>query len=156
MTETSGLRIRLAAGAASLSVLAVAAGHHAYAAWRYPAIGGAGTAQFIALCAAVVAACLDLSWLYRTTRAGEWWLNGFSALTLGICVAWLGLYEGGCRHAVAALISETGSDRGVGRVCPPDPDAPTDDRVFDLSGLLQLPLGLAAGYGAVALRWRLR
>ncbi len=78
-------------------------------------------------------------------------MAAFVALALAICVLWLGLYEGGYNHVLKNLAVMAHLPAAVvTAMFPPSVYEPPGDWFFELSGVLQLPLGLGAGRAA----WR--
>ncbi len=78
-------------------------------------------------------------------------MTAFLMLSVGICVLWLGLYEGGYNHSLKNVAYAVDLPASVfDTLFPTSLYEPPGDWFFELSGMLQLPLGLLAGRAA----WR--
>jgi hypothetical protein len=141
------------AGAAVLATLVLTSVHHLYGARRFDTPWRAHIAH-IAIWAGVI---LGLSWLvalrWPHERSGRVAMIVFVVLTMLICVVWLCLYEGGYNHGLKNLAAVAHLPASVvERLFPRSLYEPPGDWVFELSGVLQLPVGLFAGRSA----WRAR
>lgn len=137
------------AALAASSVLILTSVHHLYGAWRFDTPWRAHVALIAAIAAIVLGAFLLASRRYRGRPVGRWSLTAFVVLTSLICVAWLGLYEGGYNHAVKDLMFWAGLP--AERLLPPGTYEPPTDFFFEASGILQVPAGLIAGRSALVL-----
>lgn len=141
------------AGAAVFAILALTSAHHLYGARRFDTPWRAHVAH-IALWAAVI---VGLCWLVALRRSheqrGRVAMIAFVVLSMGICAMWLGLYEGGYNHALKNLAFAVHLPASVfERLFPRALYEPPGDWIFELSGVVQLPVGLFAGRAA----WRAR
>jgi hypothetical protein len=69
-------------------------------------------------------------------------MTALLVLAVAICVLWPGLYEGGYNHGIKNLAYLPASVFNA--VFPPSLYEPPGDWCFEVSGVLQLPLGLFA------------
>lgn len=132
---------------ASASVLLLTTVHHVYGAiiyatpWRHHVV-------FIAI--PVLIGLMMLYRIYRTqprTAPGRVSLWLFMMLVLVVPVATIGLIEGGYNHAVKNLLYFGGaSPATLAQLFPPPQYELPNDFWFELTGVFQFPLGLAAAY----------
>lgn len=75
-------------------------------------------------------------------------------LILAAPVAWIGVFEGGYNHLLKNALYFGGLSRDAfARLFPAPTYAPPSDWLFELTGVLQFPLGVLAGAHALAW-WR--
>lgn len=134
------------AALAASSVLILTSVHHLYGASRFDTPWRAHVAQITIIAAIVLGAFLLASWRYRGRSVGRRSLTAFVVLTSVICVAWLGLYEGGYNHALKDLLYWTGlpAER-LQKLLPRGTYEPPTDLFFEVSGILQLPSRRSSG-----------
>lgn len=134
------------------AVLALTVFHHLYGAALYAAPfrrHALGVALPLAL---VIAALLWLGWIQRARAAGGHFDRAAVALVLAAPVAIIGIFEGGYNHILKNVLYFGGAPADVLRTLYPFPTyAMPDDLLFELTGVIQLPLALVAG--RVALRF---
>jgi hypothetical protein len=145
---------------ASLAALFLTAVHHVYGAYVY----GTPWRTHVAFVSVVAAAALVGSFavLRRPpgTVAGEIALSILAVVTLAIPVVGIGLFEGAYNHALKnALYFGGASLQTLSRLFPPPAYELPNDVFFEVTGVLQLFLGVAAGrrlYQLLAARRRIR
>lgn len=95
--------------------------------------------------------CFLVARLRAHRPSGRIAISAFFVLAVAVCILWLGLYEGGYNHGMKNLAYAVHLPASVFNVLfPPSLYEPPGDWFFELSGVLQLPLGLFAGRAA----WR--
>ena len=139
------MKIGYVAGA-TLAVLALTAVHHLYGAWRFDTPWRAHVAHIAAMCAVLVAVAAYLS----NRRKTLWRRIGMSLLlfvSVAVGALWLGAFEGTYNHVLkdALYASGIGADRWRA-LYPSTLYEPPGDWIFELTGILQAPLGLLAGW----------
>lgn len=144
-TAVSALR---RAALADAALLALTSAHHLYGAWRFDTPWRAHVAHIAAWLSVLLAVLV-----------GAWWRGNppvrrlagaaFVAVSVLVGVAWIGLFEGGYNHGLKGLVGLAGiSGPTFDLLFPPSIYEPPGDRIFELSGVLQLPVGLLAGHYA--------
>lgn len=133
------------AGASAAGVLLLTSIHHVYGAYIYASLWRAHVAHVSALGIVVIAGALLILRRWPNTRAGDIALWSFVIVTALFPVAWIGLFEGGYNHVVKDALYMAGAPHAVMRTLFPAPlyEMP-DDVLFEVSGVLQLPLALVA------------
>jgi hypothetical protein len=143
----------LGAALADAFLLVLTSAHHLYGAWRFDTPWRAHVAHIATWAGVLLGASLIVAQTRRGRPAERWAIDAFTLLTLLVCVAWLGIYEGGYNHGIKTLVGWIGVPDSVFRALfPPSLYEPPGDVLFEVSGVLQLPAGLLAGWCAVALR----
>ncbi len=136
----------------SLATLALTSAHHLYGARLYGTPWRAHVAHVAAWVAGAIVVCVIAGRLWSGQRAGRVAHYALLALTVAVCVAWLGLYEGGYNHTLKNLVVWMGLSDDMFRVLfPPAIYEPPGDLLFEVSGMLQFPVGLLTGH--VAREW---
>ena len=70
-------------------------------------------------------------------------------VSITACLGWLGLFEGGYNHGLKSLLGVAGvTGPTIELFFPPGIYEPPGDLLFEVSGVLQLPVGLLAGHYA--------
>lgn len=73
----------------------------------------------------------------------------FAVVSFAACVCWLGLFEGAYNHGLKSLLGIVGvTGPTFDLFFPPRIYEPPGDLGFEVSGVLQLPVGLLAGHYA--------
>ena len=141
-------------GASAGAVMLLTAAHHAYGAARF----GTPWRYHVVWLSVWVIGALGLLLLLHVRgpkpfvrRAG---LLAACALVLLVPVVWIGLFEGGYNHVLKIVLYYGGFLReDFTRLFPPPRYEPPSDWLFELTGVLQLPLAGVAAYWALHL-WR--
>ena len=134
-----------------LATLVLTSVHHLYGARRFDTPWRAHVAHIAAWAAVLFAVCLLFARFRAHRASGRMAMGAFVALAIAVCVLWLGLYEGGYNHALKNLAFAVHLPASVfDRLFPRALYEPPGDWIFELSGVLQLPVGLLAGRTA----WR--
>ncbi len=101
---------------------------------------------------AALAACLVLYHRGPSPAARRAGLFAACLLILAGPVAWIGAFEGGYNHLLKNAVYFGGLPHDAfARLVPPPSYEPPSDWFFELTGVLQFPLGVLAG--AHALHW---
>jgi hypothetical protein len=161
--KTAGTTFIPAAGGAvraSLAALLLTTVHHLYGAYVY----GTPWRAHVAFVSIVAAAALVGSYLVLRERpaslSGEIALAVLAVVAFALPVAGIGVFEGGYNHVLKnALYFGGASLETVRRLFPPPAYELPDDVFFEVTGILQLPLGLATAVGlyqTLVARWRER
>jgi hypothetical protein len=138
-----------AAGAAVLATLVLTSVHHLYGARQFATPWRAHVAHIAAWAGLVIGLCLLVGRLRAHRTSGRIAMTAFLMLSVGICVLWLGLYEGGYNRCVKNLAQAAQLPEAVfNDLFPPSLYEAPGDWFFEVSGALQLPLGLFAGRAA--------
>ncbi|MEQ1907610.1 MAG: hypothetical protein ABMA15_02255 [Vicinamibacterales bacterium] len=140
------------AGVAVLATLVLTSAHHLYGARRFDTPWRAHVAHIATWAGVIFGLCFLVALLRSHERTGRIAMTAFVVLAMTICVLWLGLYEGGYDHGLKNLAAAHLPSSVFGRLFPRSLYEPPGDWVFELSGVLQLPVGLFAGRAA----WRAR
>lgn len=139
------------AGGAVFAVLVLTSVHHLYGAWRFNTPWRAHVVHIAAWAAAASGVALAAAWRGRGATAGRVGM-GLFLLVAGLISVWLGLYEGLYNHGIKNAAYWAGLPPAqFDRLFPAPTYERPSDWVFELSGILQTPLGLYAGLAA----WRL-
>lgn len=140
-----------AAGRAVLATLVLTSVHHLYGARRFDTPWRAHVAHIAAWAGVLLGLCLFIARVRAGRTTGRIAMTGFLVFAVAICVLWLGLYEGGYNHGIKNLADAVHLPAGVfNALFPSSLYEPPGDWFFEVSGVLQLPLGLFAGRAA----WR--
>lgn len=143
----------------ALTVLLLTSGHHAYGAYIY----GTPWRLHVVFVSVITAAALLGSFAVLRRRSaglrGRIAFRAFAAVVLAIPVAAIGLFEGGYNHALKNALHFAGAPIAVmHRLFPPPTYELPNDIFFEITGVLQLVLGVATGYQLFLLfresRWR--
>jgi hypothetical protein len=151
-------RLSRRVGGMALGVLLLTSVHHAYGAWIYDT----PWRLHVVLVAGLVAAVLLVSRLVvhwnPNAVSGKIAFWVFAAAVLGFPVVLIGLFEGGYNHFLKNALYFAGASPVVmSRLCPPPTYELLNDLFFEVTGVLQLVLGVVTGYDLYALiRSRLR
>ena len=138
-----------AAGEGVVATLVFTSVHHLYGARRFDTPWRAHAVHIAAWAGVLVGLCLLVARLRAHRESGRIAISAFFVLAVAICVLWLGLYEGGYNHGMKSLAYAAHLPASVFNVLfPPSLYEPPGDWFFELSGVLQLPLGLFAGRAA--------
>ena len=136
-----------------LATLVLTGAHHLYGARRFDTPWRAHVAHIAIWAGVIFGLCWLIALRWPHERSGRRAMLLFVVLAMAICVAWLGLYEGGYNHGLKNLAAAVRLPASVfERLFPRSLYEPPGDWVFELSGVLQLPVGLVAGRAA----WRAR
>jgi hypothetical protein len=137
------------AGGAVLATLVLTSVHHLYGARRFDTPWRAHVVHIAAWAGVLFGVCLLVARLRAHRQSGRIAMSAFFVLAVAICVLWLGLYEGGYNHGMKNLAYAAQLPASAFNVLfPPSLYEPPGDWFFELSGVLQLPLGLFAGRAA--------
>lgn len=144
----------LAAGVSAAAVMALTAAHHAYGAARFDTPWRLHVVHLSVwtIAAMTVGVAIHLRVRARTARR---------AVMLVVCmlillgpVVWIGFFEGGYNHVLKNVLYFAGlSHHTFQRLFPPPRYEAPSDWLFELTGVLQFPLGLYAA-GRVLRWWR--
>ena len=139
--------LAIKAGASAVGVLLLTSIHHVYGAYIYASPWRAHVAPVSAVGILVIAGALFIRWRWPNRRAGDIALPAFAIVTALFPVACIGLFEGGYNHVVKDALYFAGAPHAVMRTLFPSPlyEMP-DDVLFEVSGVLQLPLALISLY----------
>ena len=134
------------AGAAVLATLILTSVHHLYGARRFDTPWRAHVAHIALWAAVIIGLCWLVALRHPDEQRGRVAMIMFVVLAMAICAMWLGLYEGGYNHALKNLAVAVHLPASVfERLFPPAIYEPPGDWIFELSGVLQLSVGLLAG-----------
>jgi hypothetical protein len=129
---------------ASVSLTTV---HHLYGAIIYQTPWRDHAAIVAVVTVLVSAGLLRVHRSLASERAGKiaFWM--FVILTLLIAVVGIGLFEGGYNHTLKNLLYFTTGDVALmEKLFPPPTYEMPNDAFFEITGVLQLPLGLVTGW----------
>jgi len=130
----------------ALAVLLLTTVHHVYGAYIYDTPWRNHAAAVAALTAAALAASHRVLARRPGTTAGGVAFWAFAAVTLAVPVVLIGLFEGGYNHAVKDALYFAGASGGLmRRLFPPPTYEMPDDAFFEVTGVLQLALGIITG-----------
>ncbi len=134
------------AGTAVAATLVLTSAHHLYGARLFDTPWRAHVAHLAAWAGVAFALCLLVARLRPHRTSGRLAMGAFFVLAVGICVLWLGLYEGGYNHLIKNLAWAAHVPASAFHTLfPPAVYEPPGNWLFETSGVLQLPLGLLAG-----------
>jgi hypothetical protein len=146
MVRTNFIRSAARVVHASLAALLLTSVHHVYGAYVYGTPWRAHVAYVSVVAAAVLAGSFVVLRRRAGTVAGAIALSILTVVTLAIPVVGIGLFEGGYNHALKnAVYFAGGSLPTMRRLFPPPAYEIPNDVFFEVTGVLQLFLGAAAG-----------
>jgi hypothetical protein len=146
------LNSALAAGVSAAAVMGLTVAHHAYGAARFDTPWRLHVVHLSLWVTAAIAICvvIHLGAPGRIVRRSG--LLVACMLTLLVPVGWIGVFEGGYSHVLKNMLYFAGlSYDTFQRLFPPPRYVVPSDWIFELTGVLQFPLGLLAA--GRALRW---
>jgi hypothetical protein len=121
---------------ASLGVLLLTVVHHVYGAWLYATPWRLHVVGIAVVAGALILGTSAASVTYRGVA-----LAVFTLLTAAIPVGWLGAFEGLYSHVLKDLLFLAGaSPQVMGRLFPASVYSLPDDLLFELTGVLQVPI----------------
>jgi len=135
------------AGLASIGTMLLTAIHHSYGAFIYQTpwrhyISLVSVAVIVAL-----ALTLFVSWKWMTKPMGRLALWLFAVISFLIPVIWIGLFEGGYTHLLKNILYSSGASRTLYlKMFPPPMYETPNDVFFETTGVLQVFLGVLAGF----------
>lgn len=130
----------------ALAVLLLTTAHHLYGAYVYATPWRTHVAHVSVVAAAALVASFVVVRRRAGTAAGEVAFWSILLITLALPVLGIGLFEGGYNHVVkVALYYGHGSSGLMVRLFPPPTYELPNDALFEISGVIQLPLGALAG-----------
>lgn len=139
----------LPAALAAAAQLTLTSAHHLYGAWRFDTPWRAHVAHIALWLALVLGACLLTVVRSRTLAVRRAAGTAFTIVAVLACGLWLGLFEGGYNHGLKSVFGLAGiTGPAFDRFFPPSIYEPPGDLTFEMSGVLQLPVGLLAGHYA--------
>ena len=144
------------AGIAALAVLALTALHHVYGAIIYDTPWRFHVAIIAPILGLVIVLALYLGGSRRGTKSGALWTGIAVALILVFPVVVIGIIEGGYNHVIKNLAYFISGEQTARAVFPPQAYEMPDNVLFEATGILQFPLGLAAFWFSLALLRRRR
>ncbi len=139
------MKAALAAGASAAAVMGLTAAHHDWGAARFDTPWRLHVVHLSlwVIGAIAISVILHLRAPARSLRRAGL-LLGCLLILLGP-VAWIGVFEGGYNHVLKNLLYFAGSSHDTfQRLFPPPRYVAPSDWIFELTGVLQLPLGLVA------------
>ncbi|WNG50160.1 hypothetical protein F0U60_43070 [Archangium minus] len=123
---------------ASLGVLLLTVVHHVYGAWLYATPWRLHVVGIAAVAGALILGASSLAVSHRGVA-----LAVFTLLTAAIPVGWIGAFEGLYSHVFKDLLFLAGTRPQVmGRLFPASVYSLPDDLLFELTGVLQVPLAV--------------
>jgi hypothetical protein len=139
------------AGAAALAVLALTSVHHAYGAVVFDTPWRLHVLILVLPIAIAIVLALQLGRTGRNPSTAGLAMRVAAALILVVPVAAIGLYEGGYNHAVKVLVYVLFGEAAARDHFPPPLYEMPSDVFFEVTGVAQFALALAAGVLAVRL-----
>ena len=144
----------LVSGASAAAVMGLTAAHHGYGAVRFDTPWRHHVVHFSIWVVAAIAVAVGVHLRARRPEIRWAGMLGAGALILLAPVGWIGIFEGGYNHVLKNLLYFAGvAPETFGRLFPPPRYQPPTDWLFELTGVLQFPLGLFAG-SRLARWWR--
>lgn len=134
------------AGFSTFAVLAMTALHHAYGAIVYDTPWRLHVAVIAPILALAIARALYLGGSRRGTRSGLWWTRIAAGMILVFPVGLIGLVEGGYNHVIKNLVYFLSGPQAARALFPPPAYEMPDNFLFEITGIVQLPLALVAAY----------
>ncbi|MGN6156730.1 MAG: hypothetical protein ACTHNL_01415 [Devosia sp.] len=128
--------------------LALTSVHHVYGAYAYDTPWRTQIALYAVIAAALIVV-LSAGAHRRRGTAGTAMLWANMILVLIVPVLAIGLVEGGYNHALKNLIYFAGAADQYRQMFPAPPYEVPADWFFEATGVLQFPVGIAAGIAAV-------
>jgi hypothetical protein len=145
-------RVTVRAGISSLAVLLLTVIHHAYGALIYDAAFRSHIALFAIPLAVLITSLLYLSQKLRNRNSVRITIGLAALLIVLFLVLLLGIYEGGYNHIVKNVLHFSGASRELmQKLFPVGLYEMPNDALFEITGVLQLPVALLAGWDAIRL-----
>lgn len=145
-------RLTVRAGITSLAVLLLTGIHHAYGALIYDAAFRSHVALFAIPLAVLITTLLYLSRRLRNRNSVRFTIGLAVFLIIMFLALVLGIYEGGYNHILKNVLHFSGASRELmQKLFPVGLYEMPNDALFEISGVLQLPVALLAGRDAIRL-----
>lgn len=144
----------ISAGAWSLGVIALTTLHHVYGALVYETPYRMHIALIALPFGLAIAGGLLVAWLARGTRLGSIALMLGTLLSLGFCVAAIGIYEGGYNHLVGNIAYFAFGTEAM-QVLYGNIHQFPNDAIFEVTGIGQFGVALGAAWSLFRL-WQER
>jgi hypothetical protein len=151
LATSSPTRLAVSLGLSELLLTSI---HHAYGAYAYATFLRLQVVGFAAVVALGIAGLSFAANRHQGQLTGRLlhWIN--MAVIVALPVFAIGVAEGGYNHLVKNLVFFTGNSALYDRMFPaPTYEVPTD-WFFEVTGIAQFPVGLWAGWAAIAALFR--